>query len=154
MQELFLPEIPAEEREQLMRDNCDEIVEKSYTRRYTQDEVNRVRAELADNYIELNELSSELDCIKAEYKAKMKPIIERNALHIKNLKAGGEYVTTECYKFVDEEENRVGFYDPQGHLLEERPIMPEEKTNIFRNVRQEALRIAQEENQKRAVVNS
>lgn len=137
-----------------MRDNCDEIVEKSYTRRFSQDEVDRVRAELADNYIELSQLQSELDRVKAEYKAKMKPIMEKNALHIENLKAGGEYVTTECYKFVDEEENRVGFYDPQGHLLEERPIMPEEKTNIFRSVRQEALKFAQEENMKRATVNS
>jgi len=150
MQEIFLPEVPVEQREQLMRDNCDEVVEKSYTRRYTQNETNQVRAALADGYIELNELQTELDVIKAEFKGKMKPIQERNAQYIKNLKSGGEFVTTPCYKFVDEEENRVGFYDPQGHLLEERPMMPEEKINLFRSVRQEAVKLAQEESQRQA----
>lgn len=32
MQEIFLPDVPMEQREQLMRDNCDEVVEKSCTR--------------------------------------------------------------------------------------------------------------------------
>ena len=151
MQEIFLPDVPMEQREQLMRDSCDEGVEKSYTRRYTQAEINKVRAELADGFIELNQLQGELDVIKAEFKGKMKPIQEKNSQRIHNLKSGGEFVTTECYKFVDEDEGRVGFYDPQGHLLEERPIMPEEKTNMFRQVRMEAVRAAKEDSQKRAV---
>ena len=42
-------------------------------------------------------------------------------------KNGGEYVRGECYKFIDQEEERVGWYTPDGYLLEERPITQEER---------------------------
>lgn len=126
MQEIFLPDVPMEQREQLMRDNCDEVVEKSYTRRYTQAEINKVRAELADGFIELNELQGELDVIKAEFKGKMKPIQEKNSQLIHNLKSGGEFVTTECIQLVSVLKNFTAkcqseiqkMRDPSGSVAE------------------------------------
>lgn len=152
----MLSELPVEQREQIMRDSCDQIVEKSYTKRYTQDQINEQRATLADVHIQLSEISAEFDVVKAEFKGKMKPLAEQAQMIVRNLKNGGDYVTTDCFKFVDEAEGRVGFYDPQGHLLEERPIQPEERHgNIFRTLRQVAeagaMLSQKDEDQKQAV---
>ena len=141
MEELFLPGIPADERKQLMMDSCDRVVERSYTRRYSQEDTNRARAELAEGCMELDELRTRLDAVKAEFKGRMKPIVERNAQLVMNLKAGGEFVTTDCYLIVDEDEGA----DPSGRLIEERPMTAAEKSDIFRGVRQEAVRLAKEQ---------
>lgn len=46
MQDLMFADEPVEKREQLLRDNCDQIVERSYTRKFEQHEVNARREEL------------------------------------------------------------------------------------------------------------
>lgn len=135
----MLSELPVEEREQVMRDSCDQIVEKSYTRRYTPAQVDEKRAALADVHIQLSEYQAELDGVKAEFRGKMKPLMEQAHQLVSNLKAGGEFVTTDCFKFVDQEEGKVGYYDPQGHLLEQRPINPDERQRtIFQATRMQA----------------
>lgn len=46
--EIMCSDLPVEEREQVMRDNCDQIIERSYTRKFDQDEINQRRAEYAN----------------------------------------------------------------------------------------------------------
>ena len=48
MEELMLSSTPLEQREQILRDSCDKVVEKSYTRRFEQGTINERRAELAN----------------------------------------------------------------------------------------------------------
>ena len=56
------------------------------------------------------------------------------------LKAGGDWIKGECYKFVDEEEKMVGFYSPEGYLLEQRTMTQEERQrNVFRAIRGNAM---------------
>ena len=86
-----------------------------------------LRAELANVSIQLGTIQEELDRIKSDYKGKLKPLQERIDKILYNLKNGGEYVRGECYKFIDQEEERVGWYTPDGYLLEERPITQEER---------------------------
>ncbi|KAA3703338.1 hypothetical protein F3F83_20950, partial [Bacteroides salyersiae] len=52
---------------------------------------------------------------------------ERIGKILSDLKVGGEYVKGECYKFIDPDEGMVGFYTPDGYLLEERPMKAEER---------------------------
>ena len=39
----MLADTPIEQREQILRDSCDQIVEKSYTRKFDQQEINERR---------------------------------------------------------------------------------------------------------------
>ena len=87
MKEVMLSETPIEEREQILRDSCDQIVEKSYTRKFGQKELNERRRELSEQAIKLNNLRSELD----------------------EIKAGGEYVTTDCFKIIDYDEGKTAW---------------------------------------------
>ena len=53
-----------------------------------------------------------------------------------NIQQGGELVTKDCYKFVDEDERMVGYYDSKGILIDSRPATPEELGgNLFRQTR-------------------
>ena len=125
---------PVEKREQLLRDNCDQIVERSYTRKFEQHEVNARREELENVSIQVAELEDKLAEIKADYKGRIKPLLERRGLILDELKARGEYVKGDCYKFVDAEEGKTAFYSPEGYKLEERPIHPEERQRTIMQV--------------------
>lgn len=136
MESFLFPNEPVEAREQLLRDNCDQIVPRSYTRTFSQDEVNDRRAELEQVSIQVAELEDELAQIRADIKGRIKPLLERRGKILDELKARGEWVTGECFKFVDVEEGKAGFYAPEGNLIEERPITPEERQrNIIQATR-------------------
>lgn len=138
MKEVMLQEMPVEERENVLRDTCYSVVEKmGYLHRYTPQETNEKRKELADVSITLRDLEDELSSIRESYKARMKPIQEEINAIIAKLKQGGDYVSGDCYKFIDESEGMVGIYSPEGYLVENRPILPEERQmSIFRNLGQ------------------
>ncbi len=123
----MLSDHPIEQRTQILRDSCDQIEERSYTRKFDQIETNDLRAELAEVSIQIQTLDEELAEIKAEYKGKTKPLAERISRILGDLKSGGEYVKGECYKFIDPEEGKAGWYSPEGYLLEERDIRSEER---------------------------
>lgn len=119
-----------------MRDSCDQIVERSYTRKFNQEEINQLRAEYANVGIQVAELEKELAEIRADYKGKIKPLLERMSGILDEIKAGGEWVKTDCFKFVDEEEGKTAFYSPDGYKLEERPSTPEERQRtVFHAIR-------------------
>ncbi|MBQ7774530.1 MAG: hypothetical protein IJ379_01285 [Lachnospiraceae bacterium] len=132
MTDVMLAETPVEKREQVLRDSCDQIVERSYTRKFDQPEINERRSELANVSIQLQELEDELAQARADIKGKIKPLLERRGKILDELKAGGEWVKGDVYKFVDVDEGRTAFYSPEGYKLEERPITPEERQrNVF-----------------------
>lgn len=127
MKDIMLAETPIEQRAQILRDSCDQIEERHYTKKFEQPEINERREELAEVSIQINTISQELKEINADYKGRLKPKEERRGRILEELKAGGEYVKSECYKFVDPETGEVGWYSPEGYLLESRAMKPEER---------------------------
>ena len=136
MKDIMLADSPVEEREEILRNSCDQILERSYTRKFDQAEINERRAELSNVLIQINDLDMELAEIKAEYKGKIKPLQERITKLRDELKVGGDWIKGDCFKFVDEEEGMVGIYSPEGYLLEQRPMTQDERQrNVFRALR-------------------
>lgn len=43
MKDIMLADTPVEQRAQILRDSCDQIVERSYTRKFDQEEINERR---------------------------------------------------------------------------------------------------------------
>lgn len=127
MKEIMLEETPVEMREQILKDSCDQIIERSYVRHFTSDELNGRKDELANACIQLDELEKKLSDIRSEYKGKIKPLEDRIARLTADIRMSGEMVHGDCYKFVDPDERRVGIYTPEGRLIEERPITPEDR---------------------------
>lgn len=136
MKDVMLADTPIEEREQILRDSCDKIVEKSYTRKFSTNETNEKRIEFANVSIQIKELENKLIEIRADYKGRIKPLVERMEKILEELKAGGEWVTGECYQFLDADEGKTALYDPNGYKIEERDMRPEERQRtMFQGIR-------------------
>ncbi len=92
MEEIMLQDTPIEERKRILRDSCDQIVERSYTRKFDQTQLDSKRAEIANVLIQINELDEELATIRADFKGRIKPLQERLGVIRDEIKAGGEWV--------------------------------------------------------------
>lgn len=137
MKDVMLADTPIEERAQILRDSCDKIVEKCYTRKFDTKETNEKRAELANVSIQIADLEEKLAEVRADLKGRIKPLAERMGKIRGELKAGGEWVSGECYQFLDADEGKVAMYDPNGYKIEERDMRPEERTRtIFQGIRE------------------
>ena len=136
MKDIMLADTPVEQREEILRNSCDQILERSYTRKFDQEEINERRSELANVIIQIADLEQELAEVRADYKGKIKPLQERVSKLRDELKVGGDWIKGECFKFVDEDEGKVGIYSPEGYLLEQRPMTQDERQrNVFRAIR-------------------
>lgn len=132
----MLADTPVEQREEILRNSCDQILERSYTRKFDQEEINERRSELANVIIQIADLEQELAEVRADYKGKIKPLQERVSKLRDELKVGGDWIKGDCFKFVDEDEGKVGIYSPEGYLLEQRPMTQDERQrNVFRAIR-------------------
>lgn len=136
MKDIMLAESSIEQRATVLRDSCDQIEERYYTCKFEQGETNERREELASVSIQSAELMAELADIRANFKARLKPLEERRGKILDELKSGGEYIKGEVYKFIDTDEGKVGWYTPEGYKLEERDLRPEEKQRtVFQTFR-------------------
>ncbi len=153
MKEFMFEDLPVEQRKQVLEDNCEKVESKTYIDRWTPNQVQQEKNNYIDLQSKIAKLTAELAQVQAEYKGEIKPLREQAGIILGNIQQGGELVTKDCYKFVEEDEKMVGFYDSKGHLIDSRPATPEEMGgNLFRQVRTVAS--PQKEESPRKVVNS
>lgn len=114
------------ERVAFLKDNCDACENKGYMKAYTPEELQGHKENLANVSIEIDEIEEELKDIKAEYKERLKPLIEQRKTMVANIKQKSEYVNEVCYKFVDADEKMSGYYNADGDLIECRPATADE----------------------------
>ena len=134
--EIMLADDPRESREQIMRDSCDQIVEKFYTRKFSMEEKTAKNAEYCEVGMKVSALAKELKEVTADLKGKIKPLVERQDAILDEIKQGGEQVQGDTFKFVFDEIGKVGFYDTNGYLVEERDMTPEERQRtMFQAIR-------------------
>ena len=120
----------------LLADNCDAIEQIGYTRRFTPEELSHRKEELAETSISISDIEEEKKASDAYFKVRRKPLDERKSTLITELKEKSEYVTEDCYKFIDYETRTAGFYNSDGELVWERPIKPQEmQKTIFSQMR-------------------
>lgn len=94
------------------------------------------RTEACDVAMQISELNKELKEVTADYKGKIKPLTERHDSILDEIRGGGEQVKGDTFKFMFEECGKVGFYDTNGHLVEQRDMTPEERQRtVFQAVR-------------------
>ena len=60
MKDIMLADTPVEQRAEILKNSCDQILEKSYLAKFDQEETNDLRAELATVHSQMGELEEEL----------------------------------------------------------------------------------------------
>jgi len=123
-------------RIEFLSDNCDSVEQKGYMKRFTPDQLLKMKEELSETAIEINDIETEKKEIVKDYSARLKPLIEERKAILTGLKNKSEHVTERCFKFIDLEAREVGFYSETGELIESRPAYADElQGNIFQKLR-------------------
>jgi len=112
---------------ELLPANADSVAEDFYSVTLTKDQVIVSKDELASSSIEFQRMELAEKERRKAYKEEVDPVkIEKERL-ITEIKTGTRETYGKIYKMSDQEENTVGFYSEEGNLLNERPLLPEEK---------------------------
>lgn len=120
------------QRKQFLTDNCDCVEKKGYMKQYSPAQMQSNKEELANVSIEISDIENEMNKVKASYKRRLKPLIEKRENMVFNIKQKAEYVSEDCYRFTDQNARMTGYYNADGDLIEERPATAEElQTNLF-----------------------
>lgn len=136
MQKELGKEYPLVERVRFLESNADVVENIGYMKPFDPDEIQQQKEILAECSVKRNTLEEELKDIKDSYKEKIKPYTEQIQDCLKHIKEGSEYVKEDCYKFVDQEEGLVGYYNRHGDLVSVRQIKPEERqATLFQTIR-------------------
>lgn len=126
MEKALFQEYPVEQRKQMLEDNADEIVEKSYTRKFNSTERNIRRARNSEIDLELDEIDEELKAFKESIKNKREPLVTEKKRILDEIKSDGEFIKGKVYKMVDAEKREVHFYDEEGNCIESRRMTNED----------------------------
>lgn len=126
-----------QEREQILRDSCTQIECMGYSKSLTQDEQEELKDQMLENCILLRETEIEREEAMREYNKTIKNLKKKNESVTTLLKNKSRFVEEDCYKFVDYEERKVGYYNGRGELISERPARATElQRTIFRDLKQ------------------
>lgn len=114
------------QRVAFLKDNCDQVEEKGYMKRFTPEQVQQMKEELAEASIKINDIQIEKKEANKDFKFKLDPLQVERKILLEGIKKKAEYTKEICYKFVDTDEKMVGFYNSEGDLIESRPASPDE----------------------------
>lgn len=116
-----------EERKRFLKDNCDSIEQISYMKQFKPEEIDRMKTELSEISIELNDLEEKKKNQSQLIKLEMDPLKEQLKELLTDIKQKAELVKEPVYKFIDDETRMVEYYNDEGNLVDRRPMTMEEK---------------------------
>jgi hypothetical protein len=130
MEKCLLQNVSAKERLETLESSSDKIENFSYTKPFTPEQIVVFKDELSTTMIELNSIEDEFKSVKDEYKGKMKPLKEQNRNLLTKIKNKAEFVSEKCFIMI--EGNEAGYYNVDGILVYQRPLLPgESQKTIF-----------------------
>lgn len=127
MSKYLYPEMPADQRLQMLRDNADSIEQTTYERSLTQDELDSKLESLANNLIDIQKEDEILDKAKEEHKSKVKPIKLQNGQLLREIKTRKAEFDGTLFHFADHDTGFMHTYDETGEMIGSRRLRPEER---------------------------
>lgn len=125
-----------EQRRQYLADNADSVVKKTYMQRYTPEELQARKEELANVSISINDIEAEKKEAMKEFKERLDPLTEQRTILIGDIRRKAKEVTGDCYCFVSEEERMTYVISENGDCIEARPCTADElQKTVFQPLR-------------------
>lgn len=125
-----------EKRKRFLKDNADAVVNKSYMRQFTPEELQTRKKELANISITIMDIEEEKKCAMDVFKDRLKPIIDQRKTLIEDIRKKATLVTGVCYCFVSEEERMTYIINEDGDCIEAHPCTAEElQKTVFQPMR-------------------
>jgi hypothetical protein len=125
MEKKLLSDRSSKDRIETLEASADKIENFSYTRPFTSDQILVFKDNLSTKMIELSAIEDEFKIVKDEYKGRMNPLKIATKDLLTSIKNKAEFITERCFIFI--EDNEVGYYNAEGDLVYQRPLLPGEK---------------------------
>lgn len=106
--------------------NCDGREETGYMKQFAPEEIVEMKDTLSEVAIQINDFEIKRKEFMTDLKAEVDPLTVQKKSLLKNIKQKAEFVTENCFKFYDQEEKKVGYYNAEGMLVQERPMRADE----------------------------
>lgn len=125
-----------QQRKQYLADNADSVVKKTYMQRYTPEELQARKEELANVSISINDIEAEKKEAMKEFNERLDPLTEQRTILIGDIRRKAKEVTGDCYCFVSEEERMTYVISENGDCIEARPCTADElQKTVFQPIR-------------------
>ena len=125
-----------QQRKQYLADNADSVVKKTYMQRYTPEELQARKEELANVSIAINDIEQEKKDAMKELKERLDPLTEQRTTLIGDIRRKAKEVTGDCYCFVVEEERMTYVIAENGDCIEAHPCTADElQKTVFQPMR-------------------
>jgi hypothetical protein len=125
MEKKLFSDRSGKDRVETLEASADSIENFSYTKPFTPEQIIVFKDRLSTTMIELNAIKDEFKVVKDQYKNRMKPLESETKDLLTSIKNKAEFLTERCFKFVEGDE--VGYYNADGDLVYQRPLLPGEK---------------------------
>lgn len=118
MPEAIYQDLPEKDRAAKLRETADQVVNHTYTRLYTEDQLSEIRENISELCIKISDYERELAAVKARYKALITPLENDREALVSDLRSGGVLTTEECYVYLYFNIGKAGLYTEGGGITQ------------------------------------
>lgn len=121
MDKTLFQEYSDEQRLQMLKDNCNKMLEDyGYDKPLSKDQLKAIKDKLSSASIELHDVREEKKQADSDFNEQIKNLKGTIAEQVKQLKTRTTYTCELCFEIIDYDEKKVGIYNKDGLLVEER----------------------------------
>lgn len=119
------------QRKSILEAHSDGVEEKEIFRPMSQDEIKVAEHDLAEIACEMAGHDETLDKAKAVHKGAVTPLKSQYGYLRSKIRAKGETIMANVYKFFNHDDGTVEYYDDEGTMVDVRPMKPSEKNQFL-----------------------
>lgn len=127
MENHILKDVSKNERLQILSDSADKKESFTYPRHLNAEEVTYLKDEFTKNAIELARKEESKKDFMTEWKSEVKPIKLEMSSQMNRIRSKVEEITEDVFLVADQPAKTMGYYNGDGILVYQRPLMPEEQ---------------------------
>ena len=122
MERHLFTEYSDEQRLQMLKDNSNRLLEDyGYEKPLSPEQVKSLKDKIASQVSELRKVKAEKKEVMKDYNAQISKLDKSIDSASEELEKRTTYTSELCFEFIDYDEKRVGIYNKDGLLIEERP---------------------------------
>ena len=122
MEKVLFPDYSPEERLEMLQNNCDKVLEDyGYEKPLSKDQLKAIKDKLSSASVSLHDVQEEKKEADKDFNEQIKNFRGTIAESVKQLKTRTAYTCEQCFELIDYDEKKVGIYNREGILIEERP---------------------------------
>ena len=122
MEKVLFQDYSPEERLEMLQNNCEKVLEDyGYEKPLSKDQLKAIKDKLSSASVSLHDVQEEKKEADKEFNEQIKNFKGTIAESVKQLKTRTTYTCEQCFELIDYDEKKVGIYNREGILIEERP---------------------------------